>query len=216
MQAASILEITLKVYSKCRSYSDVGEVKVIPPIGHSDIRFRTQFLRPGKFRFEWSRWHPYFGPEGTEYENSIWTNGEEIKSKIQGKVEARDGLASALAAAAGASSGAALRISAIVMPELMPLSRSWHELRDLVLMDDELVNGVLCFHIRASLVSEKDTDIWISKEGMILRRLREQKLSDEPFVEGRYIYECTYTDVKMNEDLPVEIFQRARRKRDYQ
>jgi hypothetical protein len=216
MEAAAVLEVALKVYSKCRTYSDTGEVKMVPPIGHSDIRFRTQFVRPGKFRFQWSRWHPYFGPEGSEYEHSIWTDGEQTKSKIQGKVEARDSLAIALATAAGASSGAALRISSILMPDLMPLTRSWHTLNDLILLPDEPVNEAMCFHIRGSAVSEGDTDIWISKEGMILRRIREHKLSNEAFVEGRYIYECTYSEVMMNEDLPAEIFHRARRKRDYQ
>ncbi len=216
MQADAILEIALKMYSTCRTYSDVGEVKVVPPIGHSDIKFRTQFARPDKFRFEWARWHPYFGQEGSEIENAIWSDGEQTKSKIQGKVETRDGLASALAAAAGASSGAALRISSILMPELMPLTRSWHLLNNLVLLPDQTIISQLCYHIRATSISENDTDIWIAKEGMLLRRIREQKLSNEAFVEGRYIYECTYTEVKMNEDLPSEIFHRARRKRDYQ
>jgi hypothetical protein len=86
MDARTILERSVSVYSSCDSYSDRGKATVVMGLGLSEptqtLNFSTQFVRPGKFRFEWSSQHPYFGGSGPTFKNLIWSDGKAAYSLL--------------------------------------------------------------------------------------------------------------------------------------
>ena len=53
----SILKDVRQKYLSFESYSDVGTVEIVPSVGEQSLEFKTYFVRPARFRFEWHDAH---------------------------------------------------------------------------------------------------------------------------------------------------------------
>lgn len=54
------------------------------------MSFRTYFVRPNLFRFDWSDYHPYIGKAGGAHDSVVWANPDGAFAKYHfgnGKVE---------------------------------------------------------------------------------------------------------------------------------
>jgi hypothetical protein len=69
--------------------------------------------------------------------------------------------------------GSALTAAALLMPEIRDGCRHILLLRDLQLLDEQIVVGVNCYVLRGSFERDKDTTLWISTADFSLRQLRE-------------------------------------------
>jgi len=105
-----ILKNVQETYRGFESYSDVGTVGLVPPIGKTSLEFRTYFEKPSKMRFEWRSWHPYFGKDKPANESVVWSaDGEQAHMWFLGNLKHSE-LMSAVAGATGVSSASVLMI----------------------------------------------------------------------------------------------------------
>ncbi|MCC7527442.1 MAG: hypothetical protein IT342_02900 [Candidatus Melainabacteria bacterium] len=101
----------LDQYSTCTSYRDLGKASGERGVFH----FRTLFVRPDKFKFEWTLAD---GAEG-EYLNVLCVNGEDVYYRRHGKVDVELPFDVALGGAGGASQGVADFVPCLLMPDLI-------------------------------------------------------------------------------------------------
>jgi hypothetical protein len=144
MNPEQILAALSETYSTCASYMDTGEVVSLG--AYPTTRpFRTAFVRPDWFRFEFrdrfdeaDPWHSYV----------VWANESDVRVRwdIRPQVEQAESLRLALAGATGVSGGAAHTIPSLLMPDLFgphPLTR----LADVTSLPDEMLAGVACYRL---------------------------------------------------------------------
>jgi len=230
--AERILKNVQDAYLGFDSYSDIGTVERVPPIGESSVEFKTYFVRPMKFRFEWSDWHPHWGKEHAARQSMIWSDGNHSYSWLLGEVISEPVLR-ALAGASGISSGAALKILRLLNPEWAGSNPVWYKMQDSRLVNEEVVDNICCSHLLGKTLKPDDTEVWIDKYDQTIRRLRintnmtaeehvEQwasRLADfkkwgmptndlpkAPFQPVKYYQEYSYRHVTINEPLSDELF----------
>jgi len=178
MDADSIVQQTLRKYSQCSTYSDEGCIETAG-FGRPGILFKTDYVRPSLFRFEWRSWHPFFGRIAPEYYNVIgadergayefydWSFGLGLSFKRRCKT-----LALAIAGATGISQGAAYLVSSLVMPLVVLRDRK----ETLTLYDAEFLpvepgsfGG--CYHIRCNQREDFVHEFWIDRDDFSLRKI---------------------------------------------
>src|SRR5581483_3621770 len=122
MTAEDILTTAEAAYARCRTYADTGCVRTVflEPDGRTDFvsttPFETAFVRPDRFRFEFSTHHP----KTTEFSRYIIAaSGPEVQAwwDIRPGVERPESLAMALAGATGVSGSAAHTVPSLLMPD---------------------------------------------------------------------------------------------------
>lgn len=197
MNGQQILQKVRDTYLNFKSYVDSGTVRTIPATGKGPpTQFSTYFHRPGKVRFEWRMWHPNQDASEPPLESSVVTaDGKRSRTRFLNLNEEME-LSSALAAATGVSSSSILMIIKLLIPECVSTNPLWYEMRDVKLVDEEMVNNFSCFHIVGTNRIEDDTEAWVSKDDFIVRRLRWKK----GHVERSYCHEYDYSSV--NIDVP--------------
>lgn len=180
MDAAAILQKVRETYLSIEHYSDLGEVTESPEISKTPLQFKTYFSRPDKVRFEWRDWHPYFGKDRSPDESAFWTDGRSTTSWSFRKLEEEESLSMAIAGATGGSRGSVLMILKLLIPDCVDLNTVWYEFQNIKLLQEEIVGGVSCYHLVGSCTNNDDTEVWISKEDFMVRRLRDHfTLSNE-------------------------------------
>src|SRR5258708_2518928 len=122
MTAEEIVAATEAVYASCRTYADTGCVRTVflRRDGRTDFvsstPFETAFIRPDRFRFEFSTHHPH----QTEFSRYIIVaQGSVVQTwwDIRPGIEQVESLSRALAGATGVSSSSAHTIPALLMPD---------------------------------------------------------------------------------------------------
>jgi len=103
----AIIERMKEIYSECRSYQDEGSVITKSEKSGSQslnpVTFKTYFVRPDKFRFEWKT---RLFPGGLMLFNVIWSDGEATHTYWEsGKLDKMDSLQSGIMANAGVTRG---------------------------------------------------------------------------------------------------------------
>jgi hypothetical protein len=150
MTAEQILDRVAGVYAGCRSYRDSGCARSrflgLPglPEFETDKPFRTAFVRPDRFRFEFS------DPGGTEpYRYIVHAAGDVFQTwwDVRPGVERKSSLGLAVAGAAGVSDGAAHTVPALLMPEPVGGLRLTG-LLELARLDDGDLTGAECYRLR--------------------------------------------------------------------
>src|SRR5688572_30621319 len=109
MTAQDVLLAMHAKYSAMRSYQDCGVVftKFSGEERANELTFVTHFRRPDRFRFEWTRHHPYEGLRHVRTRRVIWRDGTGafLYSDRKGTVEVQESLRWAIAGATGVSRG---------------------------------------------------------------------------------------------------------------
>jgi hypothetical protein len=152
MTAEQILAGMVAVYAGCQSYCDTGVVRtrflVQPdlPEFESDQPFRTAFVRPDRFRFEFSRTHP---GQTAPHRYIVHAAGDVVQTwwDVQPGVERHPSLGLALAGATGVSGGAAHTVPALLLPDTVGGQRLTG-LGELARLDDGDLGGVGCYRVQ--------------------------------------------------------------------
>ncbi|HVN77204.1 MAG TPA: hypothetical protein VMT19_12880 [Thermoanaerobaculaceae bacterium] len=188
----TILRAMEKVYAGCRSYRDTGEVTsaIVTDGGRagSDRPFTTAFVRPGRFRFQFT--DTGLGDRSSSY--IVWSDGSEVRSWWDAKPGVRrpGSLVEALTPATGISGGSSVRVPALLMPGEMsegPLLVAPERI------DDGSDRGVACLRIRGAsrktpytlpmgrlvlTVRDETVTLWIDRSTLLLRKVEERRTLD--------------------------------------
>ena len=184
----TILLSMARVYRNCRSYRDKGEVRGVLRVeggrAGSSRPFSTAFVRPDRFRFEFT--DSGLGERTSTY--VVWTEGAEVRGwwDAQPGVRAMESLKEALGTASGISGGSSTRVPALLLPRQVgegpPLATADR-------LDDGNDRGVACYRIkgrpravpytvtvgsRVLTVQEETVTLWIARDTFLLRRVEER------------------------------------------
>ena len=204
MSSEEILAAMADRYGGCHSYRDCGKV-VTRFIGqsrpYSRIKpFKTAFVRPGQFRFEFRSRHGDAEEDWDRY--IIWARGSEVLTRwdVRPGIRRLESLGLAVAGATGVSGGSSLTVPALLLPDEVG-GRSLTELMEVQSLGDELLDGVMCSRLTGRFAprpvdaaqDEEDREdfirktgrapehaevsppiLWIDRESLLLRRLDER------------------------------------------
>jgi outer membrane lipoprotein-sorting protein len=222
-----IINAMVATYKTASSYQDTGKAVVVktnprpvqgaPHIGHVLVSYRTYFVRPNMFRFDWK------SPRTRLREASVWsTDGKKTYLWIP-EVGVRDDrftfrtsthLDMAIMDAARSSAGAVWPLIGLFIKEanvVMSFADHLDMATELTLVREEPIDGEMCYVIKANFSGDPWT-LWIAKQRKILRKTRTVYSygsfdeSVETGVRHEYVAEETHRDVKINEPISKDVF----------
>jgi hypothetical protein len=199
MNPEEILAAMAEAYATCGSYRDCGRVIIRfldmgGGVTRTDVRsFRSAFLRPGRFRFE-------YGFE-SGHRHIVGSNGEATRTweEVPPGSEQSELVASALARVEELSGVSARSVLALLLPGRVR-GRRLTELVEVASEGDERLDGVNCYRLRGRFVplpvdpaAEEEQrqlfmrmtgrpperamvrprTLWIERETFLLRRVEE-------------------------------------------
>jgi hypothetical protein len=169
--AEQILARVAAAYVSCRSYSDSGVVKDRYPglLGHTTEKpFRTAFVRPDRFRFQFVEVKGLFRGE---YVYIAWRNGADVRTwwDVRPGVEQATSLDLALGAAAGISGGSARQVASLLMPQEIH-GRCLTAVARAGLLSDAAIGLKACYRIVGTYADWPIT-LWIEKGSYLVRRV---------------------------------------------
>jgi hypothetical protein len=191
-------------YSQCSSYSDSGYVLFDDVHQEKErLAFRTEFVRPDYFCFEWQDYGPRRGK--SERFSTLWSSGDKTlmrrdTSKVT--VEEQPSLELAIACATGCSAAAANTVPPLLIAELRA-SKHLFLLTDLELIGQEVVDEHPCYVLKGSLFQKGDHVLLISKSDYSLRRVTSDKSQT---AEGS---EKMFKEITGNADLMAKLVDRG-------
>ena len=135
------------------------------------IPFRTAFVRPDQFRFEYDDPTP-------EKAYIIWAKAGEVRTwwYIRPGVESPPSLADAVAGATGVSGASSHTIPTLLLPDLPDRinRRKLTAMTDLTRLPDETLDGTLCFKLHGKYSFGKTpTTLWLDKATYLVWRIAE-------------------------------------------
>jgi outer membrane lipoprotein-sorting protein len=159
-----LLALMARTYQMSRSYRDTGVATITLPFGTEERPFRTAFVRPDKFRFE-------FADRGKRY--ILWRSGSQVRTwwDLDRGVQTADSLELAVAGATGVSGRTAHTIPALLMPNEIG-GRRLFELSGLSRLPDDVVGPKPCYRIQGHVAGSTQT-IWLEKSSYLVRRIEE-------------------------------------------
>ena len=179
MSAQEIIDRMSKVYASCRTYSDEGEVRTeyvgVPRLDSMRQPFFTAFVKPGSFRFEFSRrrgkeaWDRFIGWKDGDVEKAWWPpNAREGQAALEGTLLSFGSL----------SAGAALTIPSLLLPDLFRGSSILTSLDDLTLAGEDQVDGRKTFKVEGKFQG-RTVKLWIDqREFLVLKIHRKMKFGE--------------------------------------
>lgn len=205
--ASSILARAKQRYLGLKTYQDLGSVRYRLVDSEQEVNFETAFVRPGTFRFAWSKGHPFPPLRQFVTRNVIWSDGEAAYTwtKYPGRVpiERKDkSLASAVAGATGVSSRSAHVIATLLMADLWreePYGDSVLNLKGAQLVGAESIDGVESYRVRGTDWRDDPIDLWLGKEDFMMRR-SERILAGTKYIEER-------TGIVIDANIPASRFR---------
>lgn len=230
--AREIINAMVAQYKGISSYRDAGDVIVAqaepkiarlgnisfqhpPRAGATLVSFRTVFVRPNMFRFDWK-------PSESERESSIWFDGNDVYSWMPSPT-ARDKtftlfrskyLNITVDEAARYSSGAVFPIISVLVANASVVS--FDDLLGMAptmtLTKEEPVEGEMCYVINTDLGGAPWT-LWVDKQRHVLRKTRtvyfygsfHERL--EKGIRREFVAEETRRDIKINEKISKDVFK---------
>lgn len=167
MDATDLLKQMADVYSGLHGYVDQGAVVVtfIEAGGRRVDRrpFRTAFLRPQRFRYE-------FNDESSGMRLAIWQDGALAKLSWTEEPGVKSlPLALAIASATGVSGGSALTVPSLLMPDLFrglaaPIQADTPEVHS------EMISDVRCLRMAVHQGPQPLT-LWLDADDLLIRRI---------------------------------------------
>jgi outer membrane lipoprotein-sorting protein len=194
--AQSIVEKMGAQYANASSYQDTGVV-LEGTSREPVLQFKTYFVRPQLFRFEWTDRSPV---NSEEQFNVVWSDGKQTQryySWDDSPVEKEEDIGFGIAGATGISRGAAHTVPSLLMEEVGGLRLT--ELTKLSLAGEETLAGEDCYIVRGFNRDGTPTDMWISKRDFLLRQLK------QTYSDGAVAFDVR-RDVKFNAPIPPETF----------
>jgi outer membrane lipoprotein-sorting protein len=187
LTAEQLLEGMAKVYANCKTYKDTGIVTIdliLPQGKRTQTRpFETAFVRPDRFRFEFS--------DGAPKSNRflIWSKGKEVQTwwYAQPGIKKPESLRIAVAQATGVSGGSANTIPLLLMPGEIP-GTSLSSLTDVKRIADAKHNDADCFRVEGKLVNTPRT-VWLDKKKFLVLRIDWQSTNAKGRSETTTTYE---------------------------
>lgn len=188
-------------YGTLSSYEDIGLVvnTTDRDTGGSIEKkpFKIFFTRPNLFRFEWIDYFPW--KEGRLY--MIWSNGKGAFSYSQpDDYEQEESLEMAIAGATGISRGAAYTIPTMLTNQTSGFTFS--DLDKLTLVNEEIFEGELCYHLQGFNRSKELHDLWIGKKDYLLRKSRDESKHEAE----TWISEEIHRNIKVNQPISGNVF----------
>ena len=174
LTAQQIIDKMATTYATCKSYRDSGVVTndfgPRPGSGatyprHVDVKpFRTAFVRPDQFRFEYDDATP-------EKPYIVWNKGDEVQTwwHVAPKVQKPPSLGNALAGATGVSGSSAHTIPALLLPDGIE-GRKLTAMTDVKRLPDEAMEQTLCFKLEGKFANVPTT-LWLDKGTYLLVRM---------------------------------------------
>ena len=166
-------------YATCKSYRDSGVVtNDFGPHSagdrfprHVDVKpFRTAFVRPDQFRFEYDDGTP-------EKPYIVWAKGGEVRTwwYIKPGVEKLPSLDLGIAGATGVSSGSAHTIPSLLLPDQITGAKL-SAMTDLTRLPDETLDGTPCFKLEGKYgFGNQPRTVWFEKATFLVRRIAEAR-----------------------------------------
>ena len=161
--ARALLDSVIAHYATLESYRDRGEQSTKFSGGHtSTLQFMTAFQRPRQFRFEFeSDGHNYVVHQDGDAVQTHWTVTRELEQDLE--------IDMALAGAHGVSGGTGSTVAELL--GVLEDGSGLAQLRDLQLLEEQTVQGVLCLGIHGFDYKCNPTTLWIGKDDLLLRRI---------------------------------------------
>lgn len=170
MEPSQILQNLADKYARCRAYSDCGIVDFDDVKGNKEqIEFKTHFIRPKYFSFEWQDYGPRRG-KSTDF-SVLWSMNNETVTQYQWGVEEKQILRMAIAGATGCSAGSAHIVPALLLEEIRQESKHLLQLTDLELLQNEELHEKDCYVLKGSIFKHHDHTLWISARDFELIRV---------------------------------------------
>jgi hypothetical protein len=154
MNPEQILAALAEVYATCGSYRDSGQVvtrflDLGGRLTDTSVKpFRTAFVRPGRFRFEYRE-------EGQGDRCIVWSHGEATRTwwDVTPGVEEHESLGVAVAGATGVSDESAHTVPALLLPDRV---RGWRltDLAGVVSLGDERLDEVTCYRLQGRYATD--------------------------------------------------------------
>ena len=176
LTAQQIFDKMVTTYVTCKSYRDSGAVTNDTgpqttgerfPRHVGVITFRTAFVRPDQFRFEYDDPTP-------EKPYIIWAKAGEVRTwwYIRPGVETPPSLADAVAGATGVSGASSHTIPTLLLPDLPDRikRRKLTSMTDLTRLPDEALDNAPCFKLEGK-VSNQPTTLWLEKATYLITRI---------------------------------------------
>jgi outer membrane lipoprotein-sorting protein len=206
--AAQIVTRMAKVYATCASYDDTGVV-VTTWYSSDGTRvtqkpFKTWFVRPDLFRFEWKEENAGRPERSRQGPSVVWSDGKKAYNSypMDGyAVEENESLGMAIAGATGISSGSAHTISRLLIAHEVG-GFGLEELTDLTQVGEATFEGTPCYLIRGKHPAGDTIELWIGKQDLLLRKMRTQTAFDD----FSTIDETIYRDVRVGGSIPSATF----------
>jgi outer membrane lipoprotein-sorting protein len=168
VSAQEILDRMFGIYASCSSYTDKGEVKQAYKRGGVAIkRFTTAFVRPGRFRFEFT--------EENDQRFVIWRDESSIRSwwSIGRQTKYYETLGQAVGNTAGVTGGSSVILPSMLFQNLGD-SRRLQTLTGLRLVAEEKVGRKAAYRIEGVDWTKRSLTVWVDKENFLLLRLFEK------------------------------------------
>lgn len=188
--ASEILARMVQSYESCKSYRDAGVVEqsythraqpekgplwAEERVSRSVKPFRTAFIRPSQFRFEYSVAR---GESMSRY--IVWQDGPDVRTwwDVHDGEERPGSLGMAIAGATGVSSGAAHTVPRLMIPMHVG-GRSAAELANLERLADSSIDDVACFRLKGLFAGRSTRVLWIDQASLLIRRIEEESDGDD-------------------------------------
>jgi hypothetical protein len=161
VNADTILDAMADAYANCISYHDSGHVltRFFQPDGSltrkSERPFRTAFVRPDRFRFEFRR---RFRGDGPWHRFIIWADGSvvQIWSGTGRDREQPESIGLAIAAGTGVSGGSAHTMPTLLMPD-RARGRRLTDLAEPWVTGEYVIAETPCYRLTGKLVLREPT-----------------------------------------------------------
>lgn len=231
----AILKEMVARYASLSSYQDTGVVQTLPgesllaasPTpprfinisagGDTLVSFKTYYVRPQKFRFDWkSSLMP------ASRESVIWSDGKQDYSWMPSRGSRNGGFTLTNGAdlrfyvgeAQGSSSGAIFFVPSLLIEDLgyVPFGEMVSSMTELSLIKDEQFNGEMC-HVVSGKIGGTPWVLWVGKNSHLLRKTRTLYTSGSfhEMLERRrvktYIAEEIHRDIRINEKISPDTFK---------
>jgi hypothetical protein len=226
--ARTILTEMLAKYEQAVSYQDVGTLRVFPR-GRSllddrrrsqndrlRVSFKTLFLRPRMFRFEWQN-----SSTKTSRDSVIWLDGEQSYSWAADNVVGEDRFVlerkrnfdSLIDDAIKPSGGMVLTIPGLLMATLRPYTFG-DVVKDILepkIIKEQLVDSEMCYVITGKVLNVPWL-LWVGKKTFLLRKVR-SFYSVGSFYErlkkgqsNQLVAEEVHHEIRINRRMPEKLF----------
>lgn len=227
-----IIEVMVRRYAECTTYSDEGSITDVENPRQGNV-FRTHFVRPNKFRFEWTDIDTRNDPEPKHC--MVWSDGRKSFSRYHFddyEIEQEKSLEMAIAGATGISHGVAHTIYTLLLNSQRKERSLFSRLKGVSFGPTSSAMGESCYHIRGTSRHFGQIEFWVSRANFALRKTKEYGVitaefaretdaelkrtdpemyarfaNDEPYTDRYHVTQCRYSRVTFDARVERSIFE---------